>query len=120
MIALRLTNSADRMKVQAALPDDLGSLTGLLPSLRTGEGLVVGEAMPIPSRIRFSRAANKPKGADPEMPKAWQQEQRPDPSLYSKAIANWRWQSASAGVPTGANAQDTKASETTKGEQNNA
>ena len=106
MIALRLTNSADRMKVQAALPDDLGSLTGLLPSLRTGEGLVVGEAMPIPSRIRFARAANKPKGDDPDMPKAWQQQQRPDPSLYSQAIANWRWQSCSRGLATDTSAQE--------------
>ncbi|MEK6262291.1 MAG: ATP-binding protein [Planctomycetota bacterium] len=115
MIALRLTNTADRMKVQAALPDDLGSLTGLLPSLRTGEGLVVGEAMPIPSRIRFSKAANKPKGDDPEMPKAWQQQQRPDAALYGQAIANWRWQSSSAGVPAAGDKDSEKPRKRKKG-----
>ena len=120
VVALRMTNSADRTKVQAALPDDLGSLTGLLPSLRTGEGLVVGEAMPIPSRIRFLKAANKPKGDDPEMPKAWQQAQRPDQSLYSQAIANWRWQSHSAGVPAAKKQDSEESKEKARKEKKNA
>jgi len=98
MISLRLTNSADRAKVQSTMPDDLGSLSGMLPSLRTGEGLVVGEAMPIPSRVRFHRAKNKPQGNDPLMPKAWQQNTRPDAAQYTQALANWRCQSTSAKI----------------------
>lgn len=95
MISLRLTNSADRTKVQAAMPDVLESLTGLLPSLRTGEGLVVGEAMPIPSRIRFFKAKNKPIGDDPLLPDAWLGSERPHIHNYTTAIANWRNQSTS-------------------------
>jgi hypothetical protein len=91
MISLRLTNSADRAKVQAAMPDDLGPLTSMLPSLRTGEGLVLGEAMPIPSRIRFFKASSRPRGDDPEMPAAWRK-QRPDNGLYEQAVKNWRHQ----------------------------
>lgn len=91
MISLRLTNNADRTKVQAAMPDDLGPLAGMLPSLRTGEGLVLGEAMPIPSRIRFFKARNRPRGDDPDMPKAWRRP-RPDGSDYARAVANWRHQ----------------------------
>lgn len=98
MISLRLTNSADRSKVQAAMPDDLGSLSGLLPSLRTGEGLIMGEAMPIPSRVRFHKAKNKPQGNDPAMPQAWQKASRPDATLYTQALANWRCQSTSAKI----------------------
>src|SRR5579863_1385938 len=59
MIALRVTNTADRAKVAAALPDDLGGLADLLPSLRTGEGLFLGEAMAIPSRVRVRKALKK-------------------------------------------------------------
>jgi hypothetical protein len=55
MIALRLTNSADRAKVSAAVPDDLGGLVDQLPSLRTGEGVFLGEVMPIPSRVRVRK-----------------------------------------------------------------
>lgn len=89
MIALRLTNSADRSKVEAAMPDDLGALSGMLPALRTGEGMVIGEAMPIPSRIQFFKAGKRPRGDDPDMPQAWR-EPRPDPVFYESALNNWR------------------------------
>lgn len=96
-VSLRLTNTSDRGKVESALPDDLGGLASLLPSLRTGEGIVVGEAMPIPSRIRFHPAAHKPQGDDPDMPAAWQKSERPGQEEYAKAVANWRAQSLSIG-----------------------
>lgn len=91
MIALRLTNNADRTKVEAAMPDDLGAMSGMLPALRTGEGLVLGEAMPIPSRIQFYKARKRPVGDDPEMPQAWR-EPHPDASHYADALTNWRHQ----------------------------
>ncbi len=96
MIALRLTNGGDRAKVEAAMPDDLGALTGMLPALRTGEGVVIGEAMPIPSRIQFFRARERPRGDDPEMPKAWR-EARPDGTEYGAALRNWRHQADATG-----------------------
>jgi hypothetical protein len=89
MIALRLTNSADRGRVEAAMPDDLGALAGMLPALRTGEGLVLGEAMPIPSRIQFFKARKRPRGDDPEMPEAWRKP-RPNGKYYETALNNWR------------------------------
>lgn len=98
MIALRLTNSADRAKVSAAVPDDLGGLVDQLPSLRTGEGVFLGEVMPIPSRVRVRKATQKPVGDDPKLPDVWQVPDRPDPDLYTQALANWRAQSTSAPV----------------------
>ena len=96
LLALRLTNSADRAKVAAAVPDDLGGLVEQLPSLRTGEGIFLGEVMPIPSRVRVRKARQKPVGDDPKLPEVWQTAQRPDGALYSQALANWRIQSTSA------------------------
>jgi DNA helicase HerA-like ATPase len=93
MIALRVTNSADRARVASALPDDLGGLADLLPSLRTGEGLFLGEAMAIPSRVRVRKAHQKPIGDDPKLPEAWQMPDRPSSKLYTQALANWRAQS---------------------------
>lgn len=98
MIALRLTNGADRSKVNAAVPDDLGGLVEQLPSLRTGEGVFLGELMPIPSRVRVRKARHKPVGDDPKLPEAWQVADRPDGALYTKAVANWRAQSTAAKV----------------------
>lgn len=96
MIALRLTNSADRSKVEAAMPDDLGALSGMLPALRTGEGMILGEAMPIPSRIQFFKARKRPRGDDPEMPQAWRGP-HPDAAHYQTALNNWRHQTDTTG-----------------------
>ena len=92
MIALRLTNSSDRGRVESAMPDDLGALSGMLPALRTGEGIVLGEAMPIPSRIQFFRSRKRPVGDDPDVPEAWRK-QRPTGPHYTTALKNWRHQS---------------------------
>ncbi len=95
MIALRLTNSADRSKVVTAVPDDLGGLVEQLPSLRTGEGIFLGEVMPIPSRIRIRKALKKPVGDDPKLLDAWNVSSRPDVCHYTQALTNWRAQSIS-------------------------
>ena len=99
LLALRVTNSADRAKVSAAVPDDLGGLVDQLPSLRTGEGVFLGEVMPIPSRVRVRKAKQKPVGDDPKLPDVWQVTPRPDDKLYSDALENWRAQSTSAKAP---------------------
>jgi DNA helicase HerA-like ATPase len=96
MLALRVTNQHDRSAVSGSVPDDLGGLTDLLPSLRTGEVLVLGDALQVPSRVRVRKALLKPVGEDPPLPQAWRGENRPDPQLYDAAIRNWRAQSTSA------------------------
>lgn len=93
VIALRMTNGADRAKVSGALADDLGNLSAIIPSLRTGEALVIGEAMPIPSRIMFRKATRKTTGHDPEIGERWRQAERPDPAHYKDALKRWRSQS---------------------------
>lgn len=106
LIALRITNSADRAKVASAVPDDLGGLIEQLPSLRTGEGVFLGECMPIPSRVRVRKALKKPIGDDPKLPEAWQLAERPDGELYSRALANWRAQSTSAAIDEDGNGNE--------------
>lgn len=93
MIALRLSNGADRNAVAGVMPDDLGNLAAMLPALRTGEGLAMGEAMPIPTRLRFRLAPAKPVGDDPDLAVGWRAATRPDPAHYAQAVANWRKQS---------------------------
>ena len=97
LIAMRLTNASDRAKVAATVPDDLGGLVELLPSLRTGEGVFMGEIMPIPTRVRVRKASDKPFGDDPRLPEVWQTVPRPDADLYTTALSNWRAQSDAAG-----------------------
>ena len=93
LIALRLANSSDRGKVAAAVPDELGGLVALLPALRTGEGIFVGDIMPVPTRVRVRKAAKKPVGDDPQLPEVWQTARRALTSEYRIALGNWRRQS---------------------------
>lgn len=79
LIALRLSNPADRGRVKGALPDNLSGLMDLLPVLRTGETIISGEAARLPVRCRVSLppriacpAVQIPKSAQPGGPAAWQ------------------------------------------------
>jgi DNA helicase HerA-like ATPase len=45
LIALRLANSSDQTTIRAALPDSVAGLAAVLPSLRTGEAVISGEAL---------------------------------------------------------------------------
>lgn len=98
MLALRVSNPSDRSAVASSIPDDLGGLTELLPSLRTGEALVLGDALQVPSRIRVHKARRKPIGEDPTLPEAWQRTPRPDVIHYEQAVRNWRAQSTTSSV----------------------
>ena len=64
---MRLTNPTDQATVRAALPDVVGNLSESLPALRTGEALVTGEAIALPSRIIVDRPSPEPKAADPSI-----------------------------------------------------
>jgi len=90
-IALRLSNSQDQGIVNSAMPDNLGSLSELLPSLRTGEAIIVGEAVKIPSRVRIPRIDPRPDSGDPEPSIAWKDTSVEKPE-FSKAVVNWRKQ----------------------------
>jgi len=89
VISLRMTNGKDRSHVSSAIQDDLQDLINLLPSLRTGEGLVMGEMVKIPSRVKFSLIGKAPSSSDPKVIKEWQKE-RPKPEEYQKLVDLWR------------------------------
>ena len=67
-----------------------------LPALRTGEGVFLGEVMPIPSRVRIRKARRKPDGDDPHLPDRWQVAARPGAELYELGLMKWRAQHTGA------------------------
>ena len=89
LMALRMTNSKDRGHVGSAIQDDLNDLVTLLPSLRTGEGLVMGEAVKIPARVKFDKIAFAPKSSDPLVSERWILD-KPDVKLYDELLLKWR------------------------------
>jgi hypothetical protein len=90
IIALRMNNAKDRGYVSAAIQDELRSIVDLLPSLRTGEAIVSGEGVSIPSRIMFNKLANAPKSADPIVSKQWNQPYSFTEVDYNKLVSLWR------------------------------
>jgi uncharacterized protein len=90
-VALRLSNSDDQSRVKSTVPDALAGLIDMLPALRTGEALVLGEAVHIPSRVRFPLVEPRPRSDDPETAKQWKQT-RISSAPYDVAITSWRRQ----------------------------
>jgi DNA helicase HerA-like ATPase len=90
IIALRMNNSKDRSYVAAAIQDELQAIVELLPSLRTGEGIISGEGVSIPSRVQFYKLPNAPKSADPEVTKEWSNDYPKNEDNYKQLVSLWR------------------------------
>ena len=91
-IALRLTNSSDQSIVKSSAPDNLISLIDLLPSLRTGEALVIGEAVTIPSRVRIPLQTPRPTSEDPKLVESWRRTFAPGGDDYKQVVTSQREQ----------------------------
>lgn len=90
--ALRLSNPSDRQRVQGTLPDGLSGLLDVLPVLRTGEAIVMGEGVKLPMRCRIILPAeeHRPRSSDPKVAQAWARS-RIDEG-YDRVVASWRAQ----------------------------
>ena len=87
IIALRLSNSEDQGTIRAALPDMISGLASVLPSLRTGEGIVSGESVVLPARVMLDLPKPAPDAADPSLA-PWRKE--PSTPDVSAAVEAWR------------------------------
>lgn len=99
-IALRLTNSNDRGIIANTVSDNLSNLVNMLPILKTGESVIVGEAVRMPMRavITFPNKKNRPDSNDPivasdEMRKgAWNNALDITDEEYQNIVKAWRLQ----------------------------
>jgi DNA helicase HerA-like ATPase len=91
-IALRLTNSGDKSTVQSSAPNNMNSLIELLPSLRIGEAIIVGEAINIPSRVRINLVEPRPSSNDPNLSKEWSQNFTSNDENYKTVVKSIREQ----------------------------
>lgn len=94
IVALRMTNTHDKGHVSSAMQDELREMADILSSLRTGEAIVSGEAVRIPSRVKFFQADNAVKSSDPIASKLWSNTS-PNVIEYEASVRNWRNQSFS-------------------------
>ncbi|MBI5214409.1 MAG: ATP-binding protein [Ignavibacteriae bacterium] len=85
--AMRLANATDRGHITAALPDNLDGLTNMLPILRTGEAIIVGEAVKLPMRTII------------EAPPKDKRPNSQDPIVYDEKPTEDSWQPGGWGIP---------------------
>lgn len=102
--ALRLANSADRSHITSAMSDNLEGLTGMLPILRTGEAIILGEAVKLPMRTQIEPPPKnrRPDSQDPiiydeigednsQAPGGWGVPMESSPN-YKEVLETWRAQ----------------------------
>lgn len=96
IIALRLSNPADRARVKGALPDNLAGLMDLLPVLRTGEAIIAGEAarLPVRCRVTLPSKEHQPRSSDPNVTEAWSRKRIAEG--YDRVMSSWRAQRTTA------------------------
>lgn len=109
LVAMRLTNESDRLQIRSCASDNLEGLFAMLPILRTGEALVVGEAVGLPVRalIEPPPVGRRPDSDDPkvvvplmpngnpERPGGWTEPVSTED--YSLLVKCWRAQDVLAG-----------------------
>jgi DNA helicase HerA-like ATPase len=88
-ICLRITNPDDQAYVRSLVPESEGDLVSVLAGLGRGEALVLGEAVPLPTRLQFDRPNPTPNSDDVDFYTNW----KDGPAdLDVDAIVN-RWRS---------------------------
>lgn len=87
LISLRLSNAEDQGTIRAALPDSVSGLAAVLPSLRTGEAIISGEAVVLPARLLIDKPDPWPSASDPSLA-PWRKE--PTAPDVAQPLAAWR------------------------------
>lgn len=93
-LSLRLTNDEDQNVIKRLMPDSLSGLTSILPLLDTGEALMLGDAVLLPSRIKLDIPSLRPDSATKNFWKEWET-QAPDNDALVKAVESLRSQTRS-------------------------
>lgn len=88
-VALRLTNPTDQEYVRRMLPDFVSVMVDMLPFLRTGEAVLAGEAVTIPTRVVINEPNPRPRSDDVDYLKGWREGPPPDYSVGA-VIDRWR------------------------------
>jgi len=70
-IAMRLTNPEDQNYVKRLLPDSLGPLTESLPILSSGEAILIGDSLVMPSLVKIDECNPEPSSKDINYLQEW-------------------------------------------------
>ena len=89
-ICLRITNPNDQGYVRSLVPESEGDLVSVLAGLGRGEALVLGEAVPLPTRLQFEKPEPTPNSDDVDFYDKWRN--GPDDLDVDAIVKRWRSQ----------------------------
>lgn len=95
-LVLRLTNDQDQSVVKRLMPESMGGITDILPLLDTGEALLLGDSILLPTRIRLDRPKIPPASATRQFWTEWANKQ-PDSDAVARAVETLRRQTRDDG-----------------------
>lgn len=106
MFAMRLANASDRSHVTGTVSDNLEGLFNMLPTLRTGEAIIVGEAVHLPVRAVIDAPAmnRRPDSSDPKIydqdaNSGWNRPKQQED--YARVLRKWRSENPRDGSTVG-------------------
>ncbi len=89
-ICLRITNPDDQAYVRALVPEVEGELVTVLAGLGRGDALILGEAVPLPTRVKFDKPIPPPNSDDIDFFEKWRT--GPDDLDVDAIVRRWRSQ----------------------------
>lgn len=89
-ICLRITNPDDQAYVRSLVPESEGDLVNVLAGLGRGEALVLGEAVPLPTRLQFDKPNPTPNSDDIDFYTKWRE--GPTDLDVDAIVKRWRSQ----------------------------
>ena len=89
-VCLRITNPDDQGYIRRLVPESEGDLVSVLAGLGRGEGLILGEAVPLPTRVQFDRPFPTPNSDDVDFYAKWID--GPEDLDVDEIVKRWRRQ----------------------------
>lgn len=89
-ICLRITNPDDQGYVRRLVPESEGDLVSVLAGLGRGEALVLGDAVPLPTRVQFQEPSPTPNSDDIDFYAQWKD--GPEDLDVDQIVRRWRSQ----------------------------
>lgn len=89
-LCLRLSNPDDQSYVRNLLPDSVRGITSMFSTLRRGEGILLGDSVMMPTRIRIDPPNPTPHSEDTSFYDAWNEE--PEDIDVASVLDAWRRQ----------------------------
>ena len=92
-LAMRMNNERDKRFVESAVPEGFKGFLDSLQSLGNREGIICGEGVTAPVRVRFDtlEEERRPSSDDPDFSLTWQGDVN-DPGFVTSVLERWRSQ----------------------------